>query len=89
MDEAIQRLAEEELGEIVILGYGRGLLVENFRKLGHPVRRYLSYDSLFLLTLTCLLTCLRDRLFAQYRALIPDAVDHHCWPESSVARRWS
>lgn len=86
MDEAIQRLAEEELGGIAILGCGRELLAENLRKLEHPVRRYLSYDSLFLLILTCLLTRLRNRLFAQYRALGPDAVDHHCWPESSVAR---
>ncbi|KAM0803128.1 hypothetical protein BDR22DRAFT_802080 [Usnea florida] len=55
MDEIVRGLIEEEAGKNVIQSLGRGMLVEHFRKLGHPV--------------------IRDRLFAQYRALFPDDVD--------------
>ncbi|KAF6238756.1 hypothetical protein HO173_003263 [Letharia columbiana] len=55
MDEVVRRLIEQKLGKNVIQSYGRGQLVEHFRKLGHPVAR--------------------DRLFAQYRTILPDAVD--------------
>ena len=39
MDEVVRRLIQEELGKNVIQHLGRGLLVEHFRKLGHPVIR--------------------------------------------------
>ena len=71
MDEVVRGLINEEAGKNVIQGLGRGMLVEHFRKLGHPVIRYASYETLR----TSILTYLRDRLFAQYRALFPDAVD--------------
>ena len=51
MNKVVRRLIEEELGKNVIQGYGRGLLMEHFRKLGHPVKRYSSYDPLFPYTL--------------------------------------
>ena len=71
MDEVTRGLIEEELGKNVIQDLGRGYLVEHFRKLGHPVKRYSSYDPLY----PQILKYLRDRLFAQYRTLVPDAVD--------------
>ena len=71
MDEVVRGLIYEEAGKNVIQGLGRGMLVEHFRKLGHPVIRYASYETLR----TSILTYLRDRLFAQYRTLFPDAVD--------------
>ena len=46
MDEVVRDMIEEELGKGVIQRYGRGYLVEHFRKLGHPVKRYSSYDYL-------------------------------------------
>ena len=43
LDEQTRRLVQEELGKNVIQDYGRGLLVEHFRKLGHPVARSSLY----------------------------------------------
>ena len=71
MDEATRDLIMQELGKNVIQSYGRIMLVEHFRKLGHPVTRYILCDSL----LPYILTCIRDRMFTQYRALFPDEVD--------------
>ena len=45
MDEVVRRLIQEELEKNVIQDLGRGMLVEHFRKLGHPVIRYPSYDA--------------------------------------------
>ncbi|KAL2041803.1 hypothetical protein N7G274_005587 [Stereocaulon virgatum] len=43
MDEKLKELIEQELAKNVIQSYGRGQLVEHFRKIGHPVVR----DRLF------------------------------------------
>ena len=48
-DKATQDLIMQEVGKNVIQSYGRIMLVEHFRKLGHPVTRYLLYDSLYLM----------------------------------------
>ncbi|KAL2044338.1 hypothetical protein N7G274_003043 [Stereocaulon virgatum] len=37
MDEKLKELIEQELAKNVIQSYGRGQLVEHFRKIGHPV----------------------------------------------------
>ena len=47
-DEKLKELIEQELNKNVIQSYGKGQLVEHFRKLGHPVVRYISYNSFFL-----------------------------------------
>ena len=71
MDEKLKELLEQELPKNVIQSYGKGQLVEHFQKLGHPVIRYISYDLLsFLFT-----NIIRDRLFALYCTLAPDAVN--------------
>ena len=45
-DDIVREMIQQELGKGVIQRFGRGYLVEHFRKLGHPVKRYSLYDCL-------------------------------------------